>query len=603
MALEKLDILPPSMGAQTKDASYFIDPLQSPDIMNMDLQYLGVAQTRAGKTLEGQAASLATKIVCISKAFSTTTPDGVGLVRMCLLTNPNSINNQIAVIWDDVIVPLADSGVDLPRDIQLANWVALKGKQFFSCLALGATGFRTFVVNLAYTGGNWVCTISNFVPILNAVDNPDNPPAEFKGYDTQPNLLCYWKNRLWGLNIYSHILYGSKTLPSTTDLPTGDNYQAAATAYGSAYDSTYDATYAVAIGGGDAAYAELAAYTAAIAAAYQAAWDAANGFPYTDATAAANYAASWVGLWDTATAQGDAIIQTIYDNDWGMGLAAQQSGLVVFKQNSITRVIGNNKADFIYERIYDTIGSDAPNAVCAVDNKVIFHCKYDGYYRVMLLDDGNGLTELGENIRTTLNTIIDDPTSVMLNTCATIYKEKYILTFLTASGYVVVKINYKTGAWEICDDQIAASCYLVDGGLYGSGVTTVDTKSTVYQLETGTDDNGDTITSYFKTKNFIPAGSEMQIALRWISIWAKASATPYDLKFKIYYNDKETPFIFKMPLGSKGGTETTRFEQIPLNQSFQGGFIALKFYTDGDNQPFTYYRAELFYEIVGQSKN
>ena len=279
------------------------------------------------------------------------------------------------------------------------------------------------------------------------------------------------------------------------------------------------------------------------------------------------------------------------DGYTGIGIASQKSGLIYFKQKSIHKVTGKTPVSFSFPTLYDTIGCVAARTIVNYNNRIFFLSEHEGYYKVIILGDDGSITETNEDIQPTLSLI---NTTTANKSAAVIYKDKYRLSYpLSAGGWGVVNLNFKTGRWEV-DSGNAGKCYYVQGASCYAGGTG---DGYVRQIETGTSDAGSVaITSYVRSKRYQLLAPELHKELKYMIVWTKASGS-YNLNVNIRVDGKLVPGTYAVPLGTKGTTETMRRATIPINAKVRGGLIDVQFGTSTVDQPFELYKAILYYEM------
>ncbi len=111
-----------------------------------------------------------------------------------------------------------------------------------------------------------------------------------------------------------------------------------------------------------------------------------------------------------------------------------------------------------------------------------------------------------------------------------------------------------------------------------------------------TSDNGYAITSYVETRNYLFEGADADKELNVLVVWVKASGN-WDMNVNLYIDDKLEKQTYKVSLGTKETSETTRRYVIKLNHKCTGNMIRFKFGTSTVNQPFELYKAILYYDI------
>lgn len=278
------------------------------------------------------------------------------------------------------------------------------------------------------------------------------------------------------------------------------------------------------------------------------------------------------------------------DGFTGTGIVSQRGGLVVFKQQGIYIIRGKTPVSFNFPDQYKTVGCIAPRSIVNIGNRILFLGRWFGDYAVFALDGSGELNIVSTDIIPTLN-LINSATDNLA--CAIEQKGKYKLSYpLSAGGWGAVNLNYQSGAWEY-DTGNAMRCYYKGGNTIYGGSTSA---GLVYQVDTGTSDNGVAITSYADTRNNLLEGADSDKQLNVLVVWAKASGS-WDMNVNLYIDDKLIPETYKIPLGTKNASETTRRYVIKLNHKCTGNMIRFRFGTSTSNQPFELYKAILYYDV------
>ena len=301
---------------------------------------------------------------------------------------------------------------------------------------------------------------------------------------------------------------------------------------------------------------------------------------------------------DDFTATDDSLTHSFRPNDGftGTGIVSQQGGLVAFKQQGIFKVTGKTYSAFSFPAKYKTIGCIAPRTIINEENRIFFLAKYKGYYGVFCLDDGGGLHYMSRDIEPELQDITENNEAL----CSAItYRNKYRITIPVTGGWESYNLNYERGGWEYDSGNPARCYYVVGNALYGGAVDS----GYVWLMDSGTNDNGSAITSYVRSKNHMFEAPEYEKQLRYLAVFAKASGS-WNLNINFRIDDKLYKNTYTMQLGTKGGSETARWEVIPLpGEAVRGGMISVQFGTSTVDQPFEIYKAFIEYDITNKKVN
>lgn len=518
-------------GLNTEDAAHIIPSTQSPILQNVDLSRRGIAATRSGTV-----------------KLNTTAYTGASAIY----------------------------GAFYGKSVHLAAGSTTAGK-----LVSGAyTNIKTGLTALSEVFfEEW----DNYVWSVNGADAPwkwdgttvtaiTSPPTEWTA--NKPNFLVEHENRLWGFTASTSFLTWSKN-------EDGDQWLRNGTATATSAGHLVDATLSPFIAGdvGKTVFNNTDATTATITA-YNSASDVTLSSDIMTSGESYSY-----GAIDDA---GDHYLRP-NDGYTGTGLISQKNGLVVFKQQSIHKVLGKTPVSFLFKPLYTTIGCIAPRSIVNTENRIFFLAKYRGDYGVWVLDEAGGLTHMSRDITPTLN-LID--TTADNTAAAVVYKDKYRLMYpLAAGGWASVNLNIVDGGWEKDSGNAGRCAYTVGGSCYVGSTT----DGHVRQIETGTNDDGTAIDSYIRTKSESFEAPEIQKHLLYVAVWVKASGN-WNLNMNVRVDDKLLPSTYTAQLGTKGAAETTRVEKIILNEDVIGNTINLEFGTSVQDQPFEIYQAILFYE-------
>jgi hypothetical protein len=184
------------------------------------------------------------------------------------------------------------------------------------------------------------------------------------------------------------------------------------------------------------------------------------------------------------------------DNAPITGLAVLQDQLVVFKEDQIWNISGDEALEFRTWRAQSTVGCIAPKTIVNMRGTLLFLGRNDGSSCVYSYD-GSSAEEMSLPLETTLNENIyalGDKASQPIQPCATRYRGSYILCYRKVGGSTfetaVLDTRPPRPRWMIWD-KIEASCFIPFNGpgdagemYYGSQeearVLRLDTRLTDY---------------------------------------------------------------------------------------------------------------------------
>lgn len=110
-----------------------------------------------------------------------------------------------------------------------------------------------------------------------------------------------------------------------------------------------------------------------------------------------------------------------------MGFAIHQDALIVFKEDSIWRIVGSSNDDFRLEIITASRGCASQRSIVATDDEVFFL----GTDRMLYRLQGNTIDPIGLDIKPTLD---DIPAAALATTAAAYYNGYYLFLFRRSAG-------------------------------------------------------------------------------------------------------------------------------------------------------------------------
>jgi hypothetical protein len=134
--------------------------------------------------------------------------------------------------------------------------------------------------------------------------------------------------------------------------------------------------------------------------------------------------------WSTAGETGEITIETL-DGDFITNIANIFDDVVVFKNNSIWKIVGDTPSEYSVEKVYSMQGAIYPDSICT-DGNLCFFVGIDGIYRY----DGVNVTPV---MTMDIKQIFDNVQGI---TCG-IYRNKlYVFDRKTTSAYIGKHIEY-----------------------------------------------------------------------------------------------------------------------------------------------------------------
>jgi len=188
------------------------------------------------------------------------------------------------------------------------------------------------------------------------------------------------------------------------------------------------------------------------------------------------------------------------DGDVITGLSVTLDSLIVFKEKSIWRIIGDNPSNFEVQRADADIGCVAPRSIVKVETLIYFLT--GGDKPSVAATDGIRVVPIGERVQPTLEADIDK--TAISTACAARYRYNYVLIYKSSTGTENdngLVYDYIKGAWATVTNIPANVFSVWDGSsdtgqcFFGSALA-----GDVFQYDTGTSDNGSDITSVWQSK-------------------------------------------------------------------------------------------------------
>ena len=178
------------------------------------------------------------------------------------------------------------------------------------------------------------------------------------------------------------------------------------------------------------------------------------------------------------------------------GMLEQLTGLPVFTDDSIERLLGTDKDNFEFKNSYATEGCIATRSLVNCDNLLVY-LEFDGIHYFDGVSTGVFSEALNKYIK---DNIID---AYAYLSCATYYDNKYILCYPKTGGTYpteTIYLDLKNKTYGIY--SFAFGCFSkwsrgTDGLRLFGGSNTI---GRVYELDTGLDDDGSNIEAYDQTE-------------------------------------------------------------------------------------------------------
>ncbi len=202
------------------------------------------------------------------------------------------------------------------------------------------------------------------------------------------------------------------------------------------------------------------------------------------------------------------------------GMLEQLTGLPVFTDDSIERLLGTDRDNFEFKNSYATEGNIAIRSLVNCDNLLVY-LEFDGIHYF----DGVSTGVFSEALNKYIKDNIVDAYAYL--SCGTYYDDKYILcypktggTYPTETIYIDLK-NHTFGIYSFAFSCFSKWSRGTDGLRLFGGSNTV---GRVYELDTGLDDDGSNITCYDSPEP-IDLGMP-DIWKQWFNIYIKVKTAP-----------------------------------------------------------------------------
>jgi hypothetical protein len=210
------------------------------------------------------------------------------------------------------------------------------------------------------------------------------------------------------------------------------------------------------------------------------------------------------------------------------GLAKLGFNLIIFKEHQIHHISGCSSADFTRRQILEggRKGCYAHRSLAKSGNTIM-----------MLHDDAilnfNGATvqDMSINFKSKIDGIDDD---YIQNACAVFYNKRYWLSY-TSSGQTsnnkTLVIDSVGGACTEYDYGVNAFYLDLDNNLYGAGDS-----GFIRQLDTGTDDDGSNIASYWQSKYYDFGMPNITKRLKEVIVYTSLATESFTFTFYVDQN-------------------------------------------------------------------
>lgn len=285
----------------------------------------------------------------------------------------------------------------------------------------------------------------------------------------------------------------------------------------------------------------------------------------------------------------------IENNDGSIirGLIPGFDGLYIFKDTSIWRLSGDDKDNFVLQRMIPDLGTLSNQSLTRLGSDIIFVSSQGD---VFIYDGSIGVRKISSKVDGTIDAanfsrfayakgIIfrDDFYASISSSAATTHDTVlYFDTFLNAwSKFDGMNVN----CWDVADDG-SGQDILVFGDYTGF----------VYDYPNGTDDAGTAISSYFTTKQYI--FNEMPNSLkdlRFIDVFANVKGD-YDLTIDVMIDFQSSGSEYNINLNGGGDLwDSSMWDQAVyggegiiidnIQPDIEGRFFQLKFSNSNSSQP------------------
>jgi len=260
-------------------------------------------------------------------------------------------------------------------------------------------------------------------------------------------------------------------------------------------------------------------------------------------------------------------LATFYDDQLGYKDRSRDC-LVIFKENSIYKLVWNSATDYYLVQVTEGIGCVAPQSVVNVEGKYILFLHTTGVYAF----DGRTVTLVSKKIQPTIETIKGWPIKLA---AGGYYKDHYYLSY-PDGGYgrcnKTIVFNVKLVAW--------ATVVGMRGNIYAEQTALSDTvkllfsdwqdRTLIYEFGEATTDTGEAISLAYKSKAF-----------DFNSIADRKRFTYFDLDYYLtsgnfttyFYTDFGDSLRYNKTVSESGGY---RYKRLPLDADCLGRNFSFK---------------------------
>lgn len=278
------------------------------------------------------------------------------------------------------------------------------------------------------------------------------------------------------------------------------------------------------------------------------------------------------------TVPGDNItaLATFYDDQLGYKDRSRDC-MVIFKQNSIYKLVWNSATDYYLVQVVDNIGCVAPQSIANVEGKYLLFLHTTGVYAF----DGRTVTLVSQKIQPTIDEM--NESNYLYRACGAYYKDHYYLSY-PDSGQVsnqnTIVFNTKFGSWTTATKPhailFAPQTALTDT----SKLLFADNKplSLIYEFGTVSTDTGEAIPLLYKSKAF-----------DFNSMADKKRFSYFDLDYYLgsgslisyFYTDFGDSLRYQDTVTVSGGY---RYARLPLDADCLGRNFSFKITSSNDLQ-------------------
>ena len=288
------------------------------------------------------------------------------------------------------------------------------------------------------------------------------------------------------------------------------------------------------------------------------------------------------------------------------GLAILLDALYIFKEESIYRLSGTNRDDFVLSRMVTDIGTVAGHSIQVINNKIIFHAR-DGIY---LYDGGINVIKISSKIEESLDDLVFARNKFSVSADLKPLNQ-YWLSVTDGSGSkhnLILIYDYFHNAWtKYIGIEANAMAMVIDNDGQDQLYTGDASRGFFFKQNSGNSDDGAAIDAFYTTKWYrFPEIKESDKAVRLLRIFAKevgnwnltidsrqdfAATTSSDTVTLLGSSDVYGTGLYGTAVY---GGETVIIGRIHL--MLRDNFFQFEFSNANADEPFTIYGWDIFVE-------